>query len=234
MLRDVKAEAAKRGVALTTEDSSEPYMDVIDGCLAWNPRHQEDVPLLPAVYSGYTIYFTSPQVPQDSLEAFCAAQARDFLWGCQLGWNDPWILQEEHREKQKFQHALCRYRLAARDFMVYGQLLDEVHPACAVPEVTHVWNRHTPHTARLPVVTGTVWRDDRGRLAVFVVNTSGAPQPFSFQMAPEKWLGGRGPWRLSLLTPEGLTPIEHARNDGALLGDLPPRGVRAFVIESAR
>ena len=192
------------------------------------------MPLLPAVYSGYTIYFTSPQAEQDTEDAFCAAQARDFLWGCQLGWNGSWILQPANRGKQQFQHELCRYRLAARDFLVYGQLVDEVRPSRAVPVAAHVWNRNSPHTARLPQVMGTVWRDGRGRLAVFVVNASGSPQAFSFEVAPEKWLGGRGPWRLSLLTPDGEMAIDPARNAGILLGDLPPRGIRVFVIDSVK
>ncbi len=231
MLRPIKAEAAAKGVLLTTEDSSEPYMDVIDGCLAWNPRHQEDVPLLPAVYSGYTVYFTSPQAEQDTLEAFCAAQARDFLWGCQLGWNGSWILREQHREKQRFQLALCRTRLAAKDFLVYGQLVDEVRPLNNVPAVTHQWHRNQPHSARLPAVMGTVWRDDRGRLAVFVVNTSGVPQPFTFQVEPQRWLSSaRGPWQLSSLTPAGETPLDLASDLRVVLGDLQPREIRAFVL----
>ena len=234
MLRQVKAEAAARGVALTTEDSSEPYMDVIDGCLAWNPRHQEDVPLLPAVYSGYTVYFTSPQAEQDSLDAFCAAQARDFLWGSQLGWNGSWILREAHSEKQKFQYALCRYRQAAKDFLVYGQLLDEVRPLNDVPAAAHVWNRNQPHTARLPMVLATLWRDDRGRLAVFAVNTSSAPQPFEFTVEPQQWLKSRGPWRLSALTPEGEMPIGLEKDLHAVLGDLQPREIRALVLSPIR
>jgi hypothetical protein len=231
MLRQVKAEAMAKGVALTTEDSSEPYMDVIDGCLAWNPRHQEDVPLLPAVYSGYTVYFTSPQAEQDTVDAFCAAQARDFLWGSQLGWNGSWILREAHSEKQKFQYALCRYRQAAKEFLVYGQLLDEVRPLSAVPEAAQVWNRNQPHTARLPVVMATLWKDASGRLAVFVVNTSGTPQSFDFNVEAQRWLKGRGPWRLSALTPEGEKAIGLEKDLHAVLGDLQPREIRALVLE---
>ncbi len=230
MLTPIKAEASRSGVVLTTENTAEPYMDTIDAYLAWNPRHQEDVPLLPAVYSGYTVYFTSPQAPQDSLDAFCAAQARDFLWGCQLGWNGDWILREPHREKQRFQLALCRCRLAAKDFMVYGQLVDEIRPLNSVPELTHQWHRTQPHAARLPAVMGTVWRDDRGRLAVFVVNTSGVPQTFDFQVEPQRWLKSRGPWRLASLTPEGEAPVGTGDVSRVCLGDLQPREIRIFVL----
>ncbi len=34
-------------------------------------------------------------------------------------------------------------------------------------------NRKNPHEVRLPAVMGTVWRDARGRLEVFVINVSG-------------------------------------------------------------
>jgi hypothetical protein len=230
MLTGIKARAAKAGVALTTENTAEPYMDTIDAYLAWSPRNQEDVPLLPAVYSGYTIYFTSPQAAGDSVDAFCAAQGRDFLWGCQLGWNDPWILRDEHREKQRFQHELCRYRVAAKAFFVYGQLVDELRLAGCVPQATQVWNRNRPHEARLPAVQGTVWRDGAGRLAVFVINTSGSPQRADFALDPAVWLKSKGPWRISLLTPDGETPLERTSDLGVLLGDLQPRSVRALVI----
>jgi len=234
MLTPIKNEAERLGVALTTENTAEPYMDTVHAYLAWNPRYQEDVPLLPAVYSGCTLYFTSPQAPQDSLDAFCAAQARDFLWGCQLGWNDPWILQEKHREKQQYQLALCRYRLAAKDFMVYGQLVDEVRPLNSVPEAYHLWHRSQPHTARLPVVMGTVWRDESGRLAVIVVNTSGQAQSLSFRLEPQRWLKSNGPWRLSTLAPEGETPFEIGNDQHVILGDLQPRAVRVLIVSAVK
>jgi hypothetical protein len=234
MLSAIKSEASRAGVALTTENTAEPYMDTIDAYLAWNPRFQEDVPLLPAVYSGYTIYFTSPQSSQDSVDAFCAAQARDFLWGCQLGWNDPWILQETHREKQQFQLELCRYRLAAKDFLVYGQLVDEVHPKNPVPDVPYLWNRSQPHVARLPVVMGTVWRDDRRRLAIIVVNTSGDTRAVDFHVEPERWLDSKGPWKISLLDPEGEKAVGLGADLHVLLSDLPPRSIRIILVAARR
>jgi len=230
MLTAVKNEAVRSGTVLTTENTAEPYMDTIDAFLAWNPRQQEDVPLLPAVYSAYTVYFTSPQAAQDSLDAFCAAQARDFLWGCQLGWNGEWILHEKQREKQQFQLSLCRCRLAAKDFLLYGQLVDEVRPFKNGPEMLHLWNRNDPHVVRLPAVMGTVWKDDRGRLAVFVVNTTGARQTFDFQMDTRRWLNYDGPWRLSLLTPDGETPVGQENGARVFLGDLQAREVRVVIL----
>lgn len=235
MLTPIKAEAARTGTVLATEHTAEPYMDNIDAFLTYNPRHQDDIPLLPAVYSGYTIYFSSPQSERDSLDAFCTQQARDFLWGCQMGWDQteqPWILQEQHREKQQFQLALCRYRLAAKAFLVYGQLVDEVRPLNNVPNVIHLWNRNVPHQARLPAVMGTVWKDRLGRLAAVIVNTSGEPQTFDFRVEPERWLRTRGPWRLTTLTPSGETPAEMGKDLRVYLRDLPPREIRVVILAS--
>lgn len=227
LLTPVKREAQRAGVALTTENTAEPYMDTVDAYLAWNPRHQEDVPLLPAVYSGYTTYFTSPQSPSDSLDAFCAAQARDFLWGCQLGWNGEWILQPQHREKQQFQLELCRYRRLLKAFLVYGQLVDEIRPLNRVPESTHLWHRNAPHPATLPAVLGTVWRDAAGRTALVVVNASAVPQRLELRVAPDA--GSRGGSRLSHVTPAGAAEIP-LDSGGAVLGDLAPREIRALVL----
>lgn len=231
MLTPIKREAARRNIVLTTENTAEPYMDTIDAYLTWNPREQQDVPLLPAVYSGYTVYFSSPQAAQDTLDAFCAAQARDFLWGCQLGWNSEWILQPPHREKQQFQLELCRYRLAARAFMVEGQLVDELRPLNEVPLVTHLWHRNKPHTACLPAVMGTLWRDfSRERLALVVVNTTGTAQTFEVCVEPERWLESRGPWNLYDLMPSGKRPLHLPENRQVRFGDLAPREIRIFVI----
>jgi hypothetical protein len=235
MLDRIKAEATANRVALTTENTGEPYMDNIDGYLVWNPRYDTDVPLLPAVYSGYTLYFSSPQEPQDDLDAFVMAQGRDFLWGCQAGWNGGWLLQPEHRAKLDFQLELCRMRLAARDFTVYGELVDEVRPVGPLPQATTVWNRSTRHTAVLPAVQGTVWRSRDGRLAVLLVNYTDRPLAFACDLRPGDWLPGAGPgWLVQRLTPQGLSPWQEVagatvRRDEVLAG----REVRALVISPA-
>jgi len=231
LLTPIKREAARRNIVLTTENTAEPYMDNIDAYLTWNPREQQDVPLLPAVYSGFTVYFSSPQSAKDSLDAFCAAQARDFLWGCQLGWNGEWILQPAHREKQQFQLELCRCRLAARAFMVDGQLIDELRPLNEVPLMTHLWHRTQPHTACLPAIMGTLWRDfSRERLALAVVNSTDTMQTFAVHVEPERWLKSQGPWNLYDLMPSDKRPLPLPENRQVRFDDLAPREIRVLMI----
>jgi hypothetical protein len=236
MLERIKAEASAKGVGLTTENSAEPYMDNIDAHLVWNPRYDTDVPLLPAVYSGYTLYFTSPQDARDDLDAFVMAQGRDFLWGCQLGWNGGWLLQPEERAKLDVELELCRMRLAARDFMVYGELLDEIRPLNPMPLATTVWNRPDRHTATLPAVQGTLWRSRDGRLAALLVNYTDRPAAITYEVSPCDWLRLQQPtdWLVQRLTPTGLSPWQQVsgstvRREEVLAG----REIRALVIAPA-
>lgn len=209
-------------------------MDNIDAFLVWSQRQEEEVPLLPAIYSGYTTYFSSPQAANDTLDAFCAAQGRDFLWGCQLGWNGRWILSEAQREKREFQYELCRYRVAAKEFMVEGQLLDEVRPLNVVPIAAHTWHRRNAHVARLPVVMATLWRDPRGRLAIFIVNTAATPQRFEFELIPQHWGVKRSDnTHFTLLTPQGSARVAQTGEANLVLGDLQPREIRVLVYDSS-
>jgi len=235
LLDRVKAEAAAKGVGLTTENTAEPYIDNIDGYLAWNPRYDTDVPLLPAVYSGYTIYFTSPQDARDDLDAFAMAQGRDFLWGCQLGWNGSWLLGPEHREKLAFELELCRMRLAGKDFMVFGELVGEVRPLHPLPLRTTVWNRSTPHPASLPTVQGTLWRTRDGRLGVFLVNYGDRPAAIAYELRPGDWLAAAAAgWLVQRLTPQGTSPWQEVAEPVVRRQDvLGAREVRALVLSPA-
>lgn len=234
LLNRVKAEAAAHGVGLTTENTAEPYMDNIDAYLAWNPRYDTDVPLLPAVYSGYTIYFTSPQDARDDLDAFVLAQGRDFLWGCQLGWNGAWLLGPEHKEKLDFELELCRLRLAAKEFMVFGELLGEVRPLNPLPVCTTVWNRSNPHPASLPTVQGTLWRTRDGRLAAFLVNYGARPAAISYDVRPADWLSDSATgWLVQRLTPQGSSPWQEVAVPVVHREDvLAAREVRALVFSA--
>jgi hypothetical protein len=235
LLDRIKAEAVRHGVGLTTENTAEPYMDNIDAYLAWNPRYDTDVPLLPAVYSGYTVYFTSPQEATDDLNAFAMAQGRDFLWGCQLGWNGDWLLAPEHRAKLAFELELCRMRLAGKEFMVFGEVLDEIRPLSLVPRLTTVWNRTSRHPASLPGIQGTLWRARDGRLAVFLVNYGDRPGAVTYEVEPGRWgLASTAGWLVQRLTPQGMAPWQRVpgavlRRDEVLEG----REVRALVISPA-
>lgn len=185
LMRPIREKAFKRGVALTSENAAEPYMDSFDAHLTWFGHSFDDVPMLPAIYSGYTVYFSSVSDPKDSLDSYCAQQGRDFIFGCQIGWNDPWILDDEHAEHLKFVERLSRERIAHRDFFLTGELMGELPTPPDMPTVDVKWNRigmyYSSTPFRMPAVLGAEWRDHKGeRRYVVLVNISGDEQTFSY------------------------------------------------------
>ncbi|MBC7238461.1 MAG: hypothetical protein H5T69_21680, partial [Chloroflexi bacterium] len=78
LLGRVKEKVAGK-VAITTENNTECYMDGVDAFLIWNPRYPSEIPMMTAVYSGYTIYFSSPTHGYSDTISFRMLQGRDFI-----------------------------------------------------------------------------------------------------------------------------------------------------------
>ena len=184
MLTPIKEMAAAKGVTLTTENIAEPYMDNIDGYLTWVQRNQDDVPAMTAVYSGYAIYFTSPMYAEDDFDAFRACQGRDFLWGCQLGWNHEWIMDAKHSNHLEYLIRLGALQKSAKEFMVLGELLGEVPNAVQTEPFTTTWHLRSPHNVTLPSVQSTLWKNPQGDLLMAIVNYSDSYQTFTCKDVP--------------------------------------------------
>jgi len=176
------AHADGRDVIITTENDAEPYMDNLNAFLIWNPRYDNEIPMMSAVYSGHSIYFSSPSAVNDELRAFCASQGRDWLWGCQLGWMGFELLAPANRAKAEYLRELCKQRLAAAKFMVHGELLGEVKPLNDVPKIELTWNRERAHKAVLPAAMATLWRAPDGQLAVAMTNWDDSEHAFRYRL----------------------------------------------------
>lgn len=180
--------AEGREVIISTENNAEPYMDNVNAFLVWNPRYDNEIPMVPAVYSGYTIYFGSPCAVGDDLRAFCASQGRDWLWGGQLGWMGFELLAPANRAKAEYLRELAKQRLAAAKFMLHGELIGEVKPLGGVPTIEVTWGREKAHKAILPAAMATLWRAPDGQLAVAMTNWDDAAHAFRYRLAdgPER------------------------------------------------
>ncbi|MBR4519708.1 MAG: hypothetical protein IKO65_11980 [Victivallales bacterium] len=216
LLARIKAKAAPKGVFLTSECGAEPYMDNLDGHLIWTPRTQEDVPTLAAVYSGYTIYFSNTSHPEDDEWPFKAQQARDFLWGCQPGWNAEWIADEAHRKHFAYQEYLGYLQRAAKEFFREGELLAEQRPANAPGTVTYTWHWEFPHQATLQAAQGYWWKAPDGRLMLAIANLSPDVRAFNVADANLASLAGpgseRSQWLAERLTDAGTAPLRETPN----------------------
>ena len=198
---------APMNVPITSEGAAESWMDVVDGHLiCGRVASPDDVPFLPAVYSGYTVYFGMVNTAKMNPASFYASLARATLWGCTGGrWNFTNFFRPKMNTKRQdildgyrcadYIGALARVRTAAADFLVFGHLEDELRPLDPVSTVGLVWyppQKPRPGKPPLPpemvdwaAVVGAVWRDvDDTRLAVFAANISSERQTVRFRMPP--------------------------------------------------
>ena len=189
-----------RPITLTSENSGAAHIDGLDAFLIWNSRVDDEIPLMTAVYSGYTLYFSSPHPTNHGLRSFVMAQARDFIWGCQLGWMSPGM-PDDFKE---YFRMLGKLRVQTREFLTYGELVGELRPvsadvmnagsctelpeAIALDTVTAVWPWWGQiKTGTLPAVMSTVWRAENGDLGLFIVNLSEQKRAFTYAYDPARF-----------------------------------------------
>ena len=203
MMSSIRKAAMRHGCAgLTTELAQEPFVDSFDAFLVWVGREPDDVPFLPAVYSGYAVYFGCPRHWKDSLDAYCALNGRDFLWGCQLGWSGNDLLKDERAGELEFTLRLCRMRLLHKDFFVYGELLGELPKPQGMPMVRARLNGGKKPVLNLPAVMGTVWSDFSGkRKCAFLVNVTGETQTYVGEIG--------GSQRAIAMEPRSVVAVEY-------------------------
>jgi hypothetical protein len=156
-------------------------MDNVDGNLIWVPRDDHEIPMTTAVYSGYTLYFASNHAFSFGDESYCLCQARDFTWGSQLGWDDVNILKTEHAAKLEFLSRLARLRAKARDFLVYGELLEVLQARNELPDIEGKWNTPAGDApVKVKAVHAALWCSPDGALGVIAANADTKAHTFSF------------------------------------------------------
>ena len=183
LLARAHATTFANGAFLTTEGSAEPWMDNVDGYLIVTMRQANDVPFYPAVYSGYTTYFCSPQHGLDDETSWRYLQTREALWGVELGWFSPSFLTAPGMAaKREIVGSLCRLRMKHKDFLAYGTLLDEARFAAPPATVRLRWrprwvSRGKPQDFDAPTVIGNIWRNSSDtETLLFLANISDEEQ----------------------------------------------------------
>jgi hypothetical protein len=239
MLAPIKTWCAAPGrqIGLTTENNAEPYMDNVDGFLIWTPRDQHEIPMMTAVYSGCALYFASNRALAGGDEAFCLCQARDFVWGTQLGWEDAAIVAPEHAAKLEFQGRLARLRALAMDYLVYGELLEALRPQNGVPDLTGRWNTWKgDRPVTLKAVQAALWKGRDGSAAALLANADTKPHPFTFFFDADRHRMGRARrWSLSIIATTGTTALPPASERRfPVTVEVPARDAIMVAIKAAR
>ncbi len=211
MLGGVKAMRTRKGEVplITTENTTDCYMDVVDGFLTWTPRHPDEIPLLTAVYSGYSIYFGSnAQVDtSDGLASYAMFVGRDILWGTQPGWMPVDITSE----RGAYLRDVARLRYAGSKFFQFGELVGELKPHSDPGIVKGRWNNilrveNIPYDVSIPAVMSSIWKSAEGTLGVAIANLSGEEKTFSYTLTPNDYglsLPKGSEWKLTKIEAEG-------------------------------
>lgn len=217
MFQGVKELKTKSGepVFLASENTAECYMDTIDAFLTWTPRNPTDIPLLTAVYSGYTIYFaTNPQYEEsDGLAPYAMAVGRDVLWGTQPGWTRI----DTTSERGIYLRDVSRIRYAARRFFQFGELVGELKPLsdpgvakCRWKNIDYM-DASKIYEVSLPAVMGTIWKSPDGELGLMMANLTGEERVFSYKINIENYdlTPGEKGWKIQQIEYEKTHNLGH-------------------------
>lgn len=221
ILKPLHGFCSARNIPITSEGTGEMYLDLIDGHLGIGALPcQDDVPLHPALYSGYTVYFGSSQSLRDPIESFYRVQAQAFVRGVVPGWHDRYnVTSPEFARQQKYIGDIARFRRCARKFMVYGFLDNEVRmldEQKKIPcKVEQIWRPQYSAVWMMPDVFGTVWTNLDGATAVIVANAASEKRTVRFKSpAPA----------LRVRSVEGFAAPDMKNEDGVVTLGVPPRG----------
>lgn len=95
LLSPIRDEMPK-GAFLTSESLAEPYNHLLDGLLSWNSQFQDQKPIYAAIYGGrISIFGRNNPVGPDKHNALCMRAGQQLVFGEQLGWLSPNILQQK-------------------------------------------------------------------------------------------------------------------------------------------
>jgi hypothetical protein len=216
---------------ITSEGTDEVFMDLVDGYLTWAEPTDREIPLMEVVYSGHTVFFGSPCDITKSERFFCYAQGQGFIDGRQNGWLSLALFKPENSTKAEYLRQCGRYRVATKQYLVYGRLLGPVEPESPVPTFTEEgFGFGNKHKGTVPAAEGRLWQAENGRLALFLANYIDQPVEFKYRLDPGKF-GLRGKrFDLKEISPEGTAPITTVTGTVQRTEKLGPRKLKVIEI----
>ena len=178
MLGKVRAFARAEGrrVLITTECTAEPYMDGVDAMLVVTERSECSIPVLPAVYAGYTLYFGAGEsaLKNCTNEQWPVDQARDFIWGCQNGWFGFDLFRPGHESQKAYLKTLAQARVAGGRYLAEGEL------------VALFDDGSRSDYQQVPWVQGSLWKGRDGSLGLVIANCRNQTSTLKYSLDPRR------------------------------------------------
>ncbi len=176
MLDDIR-ENSRAGKILFSESTAEPYANRLDGYLTWVGYRDgtNAIPLFHAVYAGQVQLF-GRLYKGDSWKgvAMRAKTAQALVWGEQLGWIRPVVLEDP--VSAAFLRRQARLRYALRRYLSRGQMARPPAITTDGTTVTANWVFTGDLRVTTPTVLSGAWQRDDGKAVVLIlVNADDKP-----------------------------------------------------------
>ncbi len=213
---------------LTTESNAEAYARWFDTYLMCNSLGDNLLPLFPAVYGSKVLGFGRYMAREDwdDPEALAQKQGQLFIWGTQLWWSDPRVI--DHEFAGPWLRDLARLRYSVREFFNEGRMLAPPVLEGNDTMVTADWHRRDM-TATMPAVIASVWGTEDGRILVPMVNVSQDAQTVTLQFDPSLYGDDAdASFTVQRVGPEGLTDL--GIWTGAASAEIALEGVEAAAL----
>ena len=227
MLRNIKTNARQDdpGHCFAAESFWEGNIDVIDAQLAVNTTHRylqsgvvEALPMLPAVYHDYAMYFGvwvgKYDLELDGGKAYIAKYGQFFVDGGKSGRNqhrmllpDPYIDNFTNNERA-LASSLKRYAAYAgsRKFLTYGEMLRPPGFTTAPPMIHNIkWHRGWTalyFNVSLPSVLISYWKAPDGSYGLVLYNISDSNQPVTVSLKESDYDAEGGYFSANRIYPE--------------------------------
>ena len=168
--------AMPEGAFLTSEANAEVYAKWLDGFLVWHWQSDGMVPAFPAVYGGAVQMFGRSYWGEDGAvgeEALCAKAGQQLVFGEQLGWIYPWVVD---RPSADFFRNLVQTRWLLRLYFYAGEMARPPRLEGEMPVVVSDWYWYGENWVTTDAVLTGAWHiPAERRLALFFVNVSDQP-----------------------------------------------------------
>jgi len=160
---------------LTTECNAEAYAHRFDGYLTWHWQYDGQVPAFPAVYGGAIQMFGRAYRGGPTKDLALRMKAgQQLVYGEQIGWINPGVVQE--KENAEFLRQVVRLRHRLRRYFYAGEMARPPKLVGEIPKVTADWQWHGEWPVTTDAVMGGAWAlPKENRLILLFVNVGEAP-----------------------------------------------------------
>lgn len=196
-----------KDVVITSESANEIYYDLVTANLFTGRPTDYEIPMLQAVYAGYTLFYASRCDFRKSDQLFNFGVGQGFIDGKQIGWMDFDLFRPEFSKKVAYMKNCARYRLATKKYLVFGRLWEPIYPTNAVTVVEEEFRGGGLHIGAVPSVEARLWQAEDGDLAIFIANYLDKEAAFSYSLNPKKYGLEAENYRITEISPEGNKPI---------------------------